>query len=371
MGDLLLSRSGTIGRSFVYRSDSHPPCAYAGYLVRFSPSADINSKLIFYFTKSLVFVDWLQTQLVSSTIGNVNGQKFAACLIPTPGLPEQQRIVKFLDNETTKLDALVAKKRALIERLKERRAALISRTVTRGLPPDAARAAGLDPNPKLKSTGIDWLGDVPEHWVINKMRRVCISIRDGTHNPPDRADGVHRLLSVRNVQEGKFILLGDDRTMAPEEFYELQRSYSVREGDIVLAIVGATTGKSAIVGRLENVTVQRSLAILRPTKTIITSSFLHYVIQSPIVQTEIQLTVFKYSAQPGIYLEDVGGLKVVCPPLIEQRAISRYLDIETSKIDDLIDRIKAAIDRLLEYRAALITAAVTGKIDVRETATKK
>ena len=86
-----------------------------------------------------------------------------------PPPDEQRAIADFLDRETAKIDMLVAKKRTLIERLKEKRTALISRTVTRGLPPDAARAAGLDPHPKLKPSGIDWLGDVPEHWEVTRL----------------------------------------------------------------------------------------------------------------------------------------------------------------------------------------------------------
>lgn len=263
------------------------------------------------------------------------------------------------------MDQLISKKRELIERLKEKRTALISRTVTRGLPPDAAAKAGLPANPPLKPSGLDWLGNIPKHWAVTKMRRVCNSIRDGTHNPPDRADGIHRLLSVRNVQDGKFSLLDDDRTMTPEDFAELQRSYTVKEGDIVLAIVGATTGKSAVVGKMEHVTVQRSLAILRPDQRRATSAFLNYAVQSPVVQTNIKLTVAKYSAQPGIYLEDVSQLPVLRPPLPEQAAISAYLDAETSKLDALVAKAEEAIERLQEYRTALITAAVTGKIDVR------
>jgi len=292
-------------------------------------------------------------------------------LTPCPPPPEQRAIADFLDRETAKIDTLVAKKRTLVERLKEKRTALISRTVTRGLPPDAARAAGLDPHPKLKPSGIDWLGDVPEHWEVTKMRRVCRSIRDGTHNPPERADGIHRLLSVRNVQSGEFVLLDDDRTMSPEDFAELQRSYTVEAGDIVLAIVGATTGKSAIVRRLEGVTVQRSLAILRPTRRAVSSAFLHYIIQSPVVQTEIELTVFKYSAQPGIYLEDIAQLPVVRPPIDEQSAIAAYLGEETARLDALVERVEAALERLQEYRSVLITASVTGKIDVRTAAVEE
>jgi len=285
---------------------------------------------------------------------HLNAEELGGFIILAPSQNEQLAIAAFLDRETSRIDRLVVKKRGLIERLKEKRTALISRTVTRGLPPAAACAAGLAASPPLKPSGLDWLGDIPMHWEVTKMSWVCASIRDGTHNPPDRADGIHRHLSVRNVQDGKFALLNDDRTMTAENFAELQRSYTVEEGDIVLAIVGATIGKSAIVGKLENVTVQRSLAILRPKKTAISSSFLHYVIQSPVVQTEIKLTVFKYSAQPGIYLEDLGRLLVVRPPLPEQVAIASYLDKETAKLGALMAEVEEAIERLQEYRTALI-----------------
>ena len=105
------------------------------------------------------------------------------CPLPPPD--EQRAIADFLDRETAKIDTLVAKKRTLIERLKEKRTALIARTVTRGLPPDAARAAGLDPHPKLKPSGIDWLGDVPDHWTVTKSMadRVAraLELQDGNH----------------------------------------------------------------------------------------------------------------------------------------------------------------------------------------------
>jgi type I restriction enzyme S subunit len=180
-GDILLSRSGTIGRAFVYSSTCHPKSAYAGYLVRFVPSERLNPTFAFYFTKSAAFNDWLDTQVIASTIGNVNGQKYAQCLLPLPDRPEQDAIADFLDRETAKIDTLVARKRTLIERLKEKRTALISRTVTRGLPPDAATQAGLDPHPNLKPSGIDWLGDVPQHWEIGNLRRFAL-MRTG-HTP--------------------------------------------------------------------------------------------------------------------------------------------------------------------------------------------
>lgn len=317
-------------------------------------ATDLHERFAFYVLDSSS--PQLNALGLGSTFMELSTDNLGMYAFPVPTVPEQQQIAAFLDWKTGQIDALVARKKELLEKLTEKRIAVITQAVTQGLNPAAP----------MRDSRIPWLGRVPQHWKVLKMSWACTSIRDGTHNPPERAAGVHRLLSVRNVQGGRFALLGDDRTMTPEDFAELQRSYTVEEGDIVLAIVGATTGKSAIVGRLENVTVQRSLAILRPDRSAISSSFLHYVIQSPVVQTEIALTVFKYSAQPGIYLDDVGRLPVVRPPLTEQAAIVASLDTEIAKLEALAEKVESAIDCLTEYRTALVTAAATGKIDVRK-----
>lgn len=354
-GDLLVCEGGEVGRAAIIRGLEEPAIIQnALHRVRDTERGDVH--YFAYLLKHIADAGWFAILCNKATIAHLTGDKLGASYMPVPTIPEQQQIAAFLDWKTGQIDALVARKKELLEKLKEKRIAVITQAVTQGLNPAAP----------MRDSGIPWLGQVPQHWKVLKMSWVCTSIRDGTHNPPERAAGVHRLLSVRNVQGGRFALLDDDRTMTPEDFAELQRSYTVGEGDIVLAIVGATTGKSAIVGKLENVTVQRSLAILRPDRSAISSSFLHYVIQSPVVQTEIALTVFKYSAQPGIYLDDVGRLPVVRPPLTEQAAIVASLDTETAKLEALAEKVQSAIDRLTEYRTALITAATTGKIDVRK-----
>ena len=115
-----------------------------------------------YALRELGFVEAIVARSVGVSYPAVNASEIGTLSIPLPQVEEQRGIADFLDRETAKLDTLVEKKRALIEKLKEKRTALISRTVTRGLPPGAARAAGLDSHPKLKPSGIDWLGDVPE-----------------------------------------------------------------------------------------------------------------------------------------------------------------------------------------------------------------
>ena len=129
-GDLLISRSGTVGRSFLYKSQHHGPCAYAGYLVRFVPSFDVSPEYLFLFTKTQAFQKFLQVMAISSTIENVNGEKYANALFCIPPLREQIAIAAFLDRETAKIDMLIERCETAIELLKERRTALISDAVT-------------------------------------------------------------------------------------------------------------------------------------------------------------------------------------------------------------------------------------------------
>jgi type I restriction enzyme S subunit len=152
----------------------------------------VRARYLSYALRESSFVETLVARSVGVSYPAVNASEVVAIPIPLPSADEQQAIADYLDRETARIDALVAKKRELIEKLKEKRTALISRTVTRGLPPDAARAAGLDPNPRLKPSGIDWLGDVPEHWAVCAVwhlfflgRGRVISHEDIGENPGD------------------------------------------------------------------------------------------------------------------------------------------------------------------------------------------
>ena len=133
------------------------------------------------------FVETVVARSVGVSYPAVNASDVGTIPIPLPEISEQRAIADFLDHETAKLDTLVEKKRVLIEKLKEKRAALISRTVTRGLPPDAARAAGLNPHPKLKPSGVEWIGEVPEHWRVKAVKHVA-TIGNGSTPHRDNAE---------------------------------------------------------------------------------------------------------------------------------------------------------------------------------------
>jgi type I restriction enzyme, S subunit len=242
--------------------------------------------------------------------------------------------------------------------LEKQKQAIIDRLITRGL----------DENPTLRPSGVEWLDDIPVNYRRTKLRRLCISIRDGTHNPPPAEPGVHRLLSVRNIIGDRFVTRADDRTMSPSAFAQLQASYTVDEGDVVLALVGATTGKSAVVERMENITVQRSIGVLRPKNTVLDSHYLRYVIASNVVQVQIRRVMDKYAAQPGIYLNEVGSLQIIYPNLDAQRELVRVTRQRTQDLDALVSKCSQEISLLREFRTRLIADVVSGKLDVRQAA---
>ncbi|MBN8490994.1 MAG: restriction endonuclease subunit S [Burkholderiales bacterium] len=269
--------------------------------------------------------------------------------LPLPPLAEQAAIAEFLSRETAKIDALVTKKWTLIERLKEKRTALISRTVTRGLPPDAARAAGLDPHAKLKPSGIDWLGDVPEHWEISRLRFL-----------------------FRNLDHRRVPISGEDRASLDKVYpyygasgiIDQVEDYIFDEPLILVAEDGANLlSRSTPLAFMATgkYWVNNHAHILKP----VDGDIRYWV---AVLQTFDYTPLISGAAQPKLTGERLGSIELPRPPKDEQRAIADYLDVETAKLDRMVSLTDAAVERLLEYRGALVTAAVTGKIDVREAA---
>lgn len=279
--------------------------------------------------------------------------------VPIPQTSEQKAIAEYLDRETAKIDTLVTKKRELIEKLKEKRTALISRTVTRGLPPDAARAAGLDPNPKLKASGIDWLGDVPERWRTKAIKWESPVLRGASPRPiEDPAyfddDGVYAWVRISDVTSAGMYLETTEQKLS-----DLGSSLSVKlkPGALFLSIAGSV-GKPCITKI--KCCIHDGFVYFPRFKG--EPRFLYYVFASG----EPYRGLGKLGTQLNLNTDTVGSIIVGFPDRDEQVQIANYLDCETAKLDALIESIESAIERMLEYRTTLITAAVTGKIDVRE-----
>jgi type I restriction enzyme S subunit len=291
--------------------------------------------------------------------------------IVVPPLSTQHSIAAFLDTETARIDGLIKDYEELIELLKEKRQALISHAVTRGLSelvnPDDPEFGEWAKPVKFKDSGVEWIGEIPVGWDCLAIKHCCTLIKDGTHLPPARVENGVPLLSVRNLQESKFSFLEDDSLISTEDYAKLCKSFVPKSGDVLLAIVGATLGKTAIVPQgMDDFHIQRSLAIFRPAE-FTKAQFIHFWMASLHFQGELWNNV-GFSAQPGIYLGTLCQFRIAIPSAKEQQAISSFLEIETSKIDTLVSESESAIELLKEHRSALITNAVTGKINVENIA---
>lgn len=291
-------------------------------------------------------------------------------LTPLPPLPEQVAIADFLNRETGRLDTLMAKKRQLIALLKEKRTALISRIVTRGLP---EAETGLEPHTRFKNSGIEWLGQVPEGWDVKKVwiERVSrnIELQDGNHGEqhPKAEDYVGEgipFVMANHIDNGK-IDFNKCNYIEKEQADSLRIGFS-NEGDVLLTHKG-TIGRVGIVQKnhFPYVMLTPQVTYYRCLREI-QNRFLFWLMQSKFWQDQLKLLAGLGSTRAYIGLLDQKTLSFLIPSEKEQFAIAAYLDRETSKLDRLVEKVDAVITRLQEYRTALITAAVTGKIDVRE-----
>lgn len=326
------------------------------------PKSNLDRRLLFYFTISPLF-----RTLGEGEMYGAGGQKRVPTSfcedvpIPLAPLDEQRTIADFLDHQAAKIDTLIRKKQALIERLQEKRAALITHTVTRGLPPEAARATGLDPHPNLKPSGIEWLGDIPEHWEILPLRRWYRIVNGGTPSSTEDAywDGGINWITPEDLGRNRSKRTGNSRRTLSREGLMNCGAQLVPVNSVVLS-TRAPIGHLAVTSR-ESCTNQGCRTLV-PKGSCTYPDYLYYALLAsrPLLEAAGKGTTFM-----ELSADLLGSHTVPFPPDSEQRTIADFLDRETAKIDGLIAKVDTAIARLREYRAALITAAVTGQVDVR------
>lgn len=281
---------------------------------------------------------------------------------PAPPVPEQETIVRFLDIQTARLDLLMAKKRQLIDKLKEKRSALIARTVTSGLPPGAARAAGLEPSPTLKESGVPWLDNLPTHWKILPLTKYLAEISDYRGKTPEKTDEGVFLVTARNVRMGYIDYACSQEYVALEDYAEIMRRGLPKDGDILFT-TEAPLGNVALVDR-ENIALAQRIIRFRMRPAYFESRFTLYAMMADYFQSQLKRLSTGSTAE-GLKASKLFMLQLVAPPLTEQLEIAEFLDRECAMINRLVTKSETAIGSLTEYRQALISSAVTGQIDVR------
>ena len=274
----------------------------------------------------------LDSIATGSTYDAVSADDVSCFLMLMPLIEEQQIIVSALDRETAKTDALVEKKERLIELLQEKRTALITQAVTKGL----------DPNVPMKDSGVEWLGKIPAHWERSRIKFLA-RIASG-YAPPDGFDPT----------SGEYPIYGSNGLIGYcDRFF-------VTEITIAVGRVGASGSVNFVPPKSW---VTDNALLLRQPRPHINLMWLYNLLRTMNLGEQASK-----NAQPIITGTFLGNQLLGLPPEQEQRIIASFLDRETAKIDALVAKIHEAIDRLKEYRSALISAVVTGKVDVRELA---
>ncbi len=269
---------------------------------------------------------------------------------PHPDYLEQQKIANFLDHETSKIDSLITKQEKLIELLKEKRQAVISHSVTKGLNPQAS----------MKDSGVEWLGEVPEHWV-NKTYRYACKIYRGKfghrpRNDPAFYDGDYPFIQTGDVaRAGKYIK--DYKQTLNDKGIAVSQKFPI--GTLMMAIA-ANIGDTAILGF--EAYAPDSVVGFKP-KSDIDLEFLRYSFMAALPALEQTST---QSTQANLNVDRIGAVKATFPPLEEQKSIVQYLDALLERYDDVEEKSLSSIELMKERKTALISAAVTGKIDVRD-----
>ena len=314
----------------------------------------LDDGFVAYALSSPYFVERVVAHSVGVSYPAISASELICLDIAFPPLPEQRAIAGFLDRETARIDELVARKERLIELLREKRAALITRAVTRGLEPDAP----------MKDSGVDWLGEIPAHWEVKRLKHLLREpLQYGANEPSSHTDSDSpRYVRITDIYEDG-TLRDDTFRSIPNEVAEL---YLLAEGDLLFARSGATVGKTFRYDPSWGIAAYAGYLIrARFDERLATPAFVEYFTRSQSYADWI-LSNFIQSTIQNVSAERYANLVVPKPPIPEQRAIAAFMDRETAKLDGLIAKVREAIDRLRELRTTLISAAVTGRIDVRK-----
>ncbi|MDD3916582.1 MAG: restriction endonuclease subunit S [Eubacteriales bacterium] len=348
-GDVIVSTVRTYLRAIAPIVD--PPenlIVSTGFAV-IRPNSRFDSRFAGYTLRGSHFIESVVARSEGVSYPAINASELVSLKIPLPPLPEQHVIAAFLDRETARIDALIEKKHRFIELLKEKRQAIINHAVTKGLDQDA----------EMKDSGVEWIGEVPTHWDVINLKQSW-DVIDCKHRTAEYVDDGIPIVSTTEVKPGR-LSLENTRLTTESEYLDLIQGRCPKKGDIVLSR-NASLGSAAYVDTDQKFCMGQDVCLVKSKDC--SQLYLTYQINSPIVQNQIVSTMVGATIR-RINVNQIKNLLVVKPPRVEQELIGQFLDCETAKIDTVTNTINQQIERLQEYRTALISAAVTGKIDVR------
>lgn len=353
-GDIVMAAAGTIGKSLLYLSDD--PACYAGYLVRFRPRADVDARFVAYWTESRPY--WLQIEAgkVASTIENFSASKYQSLELLVPAPQAQRAIADFLDDDTARIDALIRKKRQCLQLLEERRGVLLENSL---------RARGVDLYEVVVQTSSR--ESLPEGWAILTLGRILRQLTNGFVGPTRDIlveEGI-RYIQGLHIKRGRLDF--GRRPFFVEREWHLKRHRTSLQGGDVLIVQTGDIGQVASVPADFGPANCHALLIARPNYAFVSSEFLDLYLNSTVGRNEL-LRLATGALHPHLEF-GVRAVPVVVPPREDQAAIVAEVREALKEVDTVTELLTRQTNILVERRQALITAAVTGALDIPGAAT--
>jgi len=352
--DVLLVKDGaTIGKCAIVVNLPGTRVAINEHVYLMRANNSILPKFLYYFVISHVGQIQIKLNIQGAAQGGLNSSFSGKVFVPLPPIKLQNEINCFLNKQIEKIDRLIGLHKTIVELLKEKRQAIITQAITKGL----------DPNVPMKDSGIEWIGEIPEHWKVVRIKSVS------TLNPAKS--------EIKDYSEDTIVSffpmesVGDDGTLDfsnTRPIYEVKNGYTyLKNGDVVVAKITPCfeNGKGAIIDGLtpEVGFGTTELIVIRPTQ-VINQSFLYFLSETSVFRKLGEGAMHGAAGQKRVPPKFVSNFKFGLPPLSEQTQISQYIKSELHKIDELNLKQQKMITLLTEHRASLISQAVTGKIDV-------
>ncbi len=344
-GTLLLTNSMSFGKPYILNING---CIHDGWLA-FTNLKNIDKHFLYYYLLSPSTYVQFSTVTDGSVVQNLNINKVTNSYVVLPPLDEQQKIVSYLDERCSKLDAVIEKQRVSVEELKAYKLAVITEAVTKGLNPDV----------EMKDSGVEWIGVIPHNWSVRKLKYLTTRIGDGLHGTPEYDDnGKYYFINGNNLGLKNISLKTATRTVNQEEY----NKYKVELTDSTLLIsLNGTIGNLSYYNS-EPIILSKSAGYIS-LKYEINIDYVYYYLQNTLIKTMFELSMAGTTIK-NLSLETLRSSIILSPPLPEQQKIADYLDKKCQEIDVLISQKQRLIEKLTAYKKSLIYEVVTGKKEV-------
>lgn len=349
-GDLLFARSGSVGRTFLFDSDIQ--ACFAGYLIKAAFNNTVIPRYVYYFTQSGLYWSWISSINIQTTIQNIGAEKYNNMPFIRPTLEEQMVMVTYLDARCGDIDKVVATQEKRIALLNEMKQSIITQAVMRGLNPDA----------KMKDSGVEWIGMVPEHWEVKKLKFVSNSISKGAGITKEQVveDGDTQCVRYGEIYTKYNHSFDSCVSATNKDLHPVLQYFGY--GDILFTCTGELVeeiGKSVVYLGHERCLAGGDILVVSHNQD---PSFLNYALNS---YAQIQKSDGRAKLKVvHISTYDISNLLLALPPIEEQKQIADEIDRRCSSIDKQIGAVTRQIELLREYKQSLITDVVTGKVKV-------